>query len=973
MLGNARIPLQIDVGFGDAVTPAPEYVKFPTLLAFPAPHVRAYPMTTVVAEKLEAIVKLGIANSTDRIKIADLQPPATGPANERSQDSRGYYSKIPGHFLYYILISRLSRSPMAMPLPMLSLLPLFFLQSLVDPGVSRELATYRAERISNVRYNLHLDITARDSAIGHVSIRFDRRGKGDVILDFRGQHLANATVNGTSLKAYTNNGAHISVPASAVRDGANTLEFNFVTPIAASGASIIRFHDTSDDTDYLYTLLVPADANQLFPCFDQPDLKARVTLELTTSRAWTSIANGSMAHADTAEHTVRVRFAETKPISTYLIGFAAGPWGQVTRTVGNRTITMSARASRLKEVEADSLIMANARATEWLEEYFGVPFPFEKIDFVLAPAFPFGGMEHPGAIFYNEDRFVFRERPTMPQLLNREATIYHEIAHQWFGDFVTMRWFDDLWLKEGFATYMAAKMQAALSPASDAWKTFYLRNKPAAYDVDQTAGTVSVWQPLANLDQAKSNYGPIVYNKAPGILKQLNYVVDDSAFRAGLHLFLTRHAYANATWKDLLEAIGTVANTSLRGWGDQYILRPGMPVIEQLVTTRNGEITSLSLRQSAANVLSGKGIWLVRTEVVFWYASGHSRTTIVDMTKGKVKVDLPAGMDKNPVFAFANVNDYAYAQLALDSTSVAWLQHNVGTLSDALLRAMAWDALWNRVRDAQFSPSEYITLAMRELPQEQDEQITASILAHTVRAANAYLSTAQRNAVAPNLESTLKRVTTDTSRSYGIRKTHLDAFIAIAHTPPALTYLDALLDSSSAAGAPLRAPTRWAIITTLLGDSAPTAELRLANEQRSDSTSDGKRRAFIAEAARPTAETKRTYFAHYLADSTLNEDWATASLSVFNSLGASTLTLPYVRPALDSLPWVQKNRRIFFLGSWLTAFLNGQTSQEAAAIVKDYLASHPRLGTDLRQKVLQASDELDRTVAIRRAFASEVP
>ena len=180
-------------------------------------------------------------------------------------------------------------------------------------------------------------------------------------------------------------------------------------------------------------------------------------------------------------------FAETEPISTYLIAFAAGPWATVTSASSKRPITMYVRKSRVSEAEGDSIIMANDVAARWLEGYFARPFPFKKLDVLLAPAFPFGGMEHPGAIFYNEDRFIFRERPTLTQRLGRTATIYHEVAHQWFGDLVTMRWFDDLWLKEGFATYMAAKMQSSLDTSSGVWKTFYLRNKPLAYAVDDDA------------------------------------------------------------------------------------------------------------------------------------------------------------------------------------------------------------------------------------------------------------------------------------------------------------------------------------------------------------------------------------------------------------------------------------------------------------------------------------------------------
>src|SRR5690606_37862147 len=228
------------------------------------------------------------------------------------------------------------------------------------------------------------------------------------------------------------------------------------------------------------------------------------------------------------------------------------------------------------EVDADTLIERNRQAVEWLEEYFAMPFPFGKFDVLLAPAFPFGGMEHVGAIFYNESRFVFREPPTLTERLGRNSTIDHEVAHQWFGDLVTMRWFDDLWLKEGFATYMAAKMQEALAPGTGAWKTFHLRNKPLAYAVDRTRGTTPVWQALENLDLAKSNYGPIVYNKAPSILKQLEHLVGEESFREGLRLFLRRHAFGNAGWEELLAALEESSGVSLRSFGEQYILRAGM-------------------------------------------------------------------------------------------------------------------------------------------------------------------------------------------------------------------------------------------------------------------------------------------------------------------------------------------------------------------------------------------------------------
>ncbi|HEX6617095.1 MAG TPA: M1 family aminopeptidase, partial [Gemmatimonadales bacterium] len=474
--------------------------------------------------------------------------------------------------------------------------------SLASPGISEALARHRAATIGGVRYDLRLDVTARDSATGRVTVRFARSDSGDAILDFRGRRLTAARANGRAIPDFAPRNGHLIVPAPLLRPGENTVELAFVADIAPAGASIIRADDRTDGSVYLYTLLVPADANQLFPCFDQPDLKARVRLALTAPAAWSLVANGPVASADTSAdgRTVATAFAETKPISTYLIAFAAGPWEHASATRDGRTITAYVRRSRATEVDLDTLLALNHGALEWMERWFGRPYPFGKFDFVLAPAFPFGGMEHPGAVFYSEDRFIFRERPTLTRRLARYSTVLHEVAHQWFGDLVTMRWFDDLWLKEGFATFMAAKALADLDPSAGAWKAFYLGNKPSAYAVDRTAGTTPLWQALGNLDQAKSNYGAIVYNKAPAVLKQLEYLVGDSAFQAGIRGFLARHAYAHATWRDLLGAVGDSAGRELDEFGREFMLRAGVPVVEQRVMVRDGRIERLELVQRPA-------------------------------------------------------------------------------------------------------------------------------------------------------------------------------------------------------------------------------------------------------------------------------------------------------------------------------------------------------------------------------------
>jgi aminopeptidase N len=305
----------------------------------------------------------------------------------------------------------------------------------------------------------------------------------------------------------------------------------------------------------------------------------------------------------------------------------------------------------------------------------------------------------------------------------------------------------------------------------------------------------------------------------------------------------------------------------------------------------------------------------------------------------------------------------------LDPRSTEWIEQHIGDISDPLLRAMLWGATWDLVRDARLAPRRFIAMASRELPAEREEQIASGIVSRLTRATSSYLSDAQQAATIGDVEKLLLAGASDSLRTYGVRKNQLDAYIGLARTPAAVARLTAWLDSTSTAGLPLRQPTRWAIVTRLIERGASNADALFAAEVKRDTTANGKRSAFVAHAATPTAAVKREYFERYFRDTTLNEDWATSSLRSFNTPDQSTLTLPYLVPSLDSLPWLQKNRRIFFIGSWLGGFIGGQRSQQALVEIDEFLARRPTLPRDLRLKILQTRDDLERTVRIRAAFA----
>jgi aminopeptidase N len=290
-------------------------------------------------------------------------------------------------------------------------------------------------------------------------------------------------------------------------------------------------------------------------------------------------------------------------------------------------------------------------------------------------------------------------------------------------------------------------------------------------------------------------------------------------------------------------------------------------------------------------------------------------------------------------------------------------------VDDPFLRAMLWGTLWDQVRNYRMEPERFVRLALRELPRETDEQIVPVVLRRVDRAVSAYLLPPARQRVQGDVERVLWESAADTARVYGVRKAYVDAFIGLAALPGGMTKLDALLSADSVAGEPLQDPTRWDIVTRLLELGAPHANTRLTEQEKRDTTADGRRLGFIAGAGRPSVKTKQAYFTRYFGDATLNEDWASGSLGAFNALEHQTLTFPYLGPALDSLPFIQAHRRIFFLETWLAAFLRGQTSDSALGIVRRYLGQHPRLPLDLRRKVLQHMDELERTVRIRAGRA----
>ena len=460
-------------------------------------------------------------------------------------------------------------------------------------GVPLALAQDRAARVVDLRYEVALQIPAkRDQPIrGRVTATFTlSHADAALAFDFAQpvDHLLAVDANGRVLAPKIQNG-HIVIPRPSLVAGQNEITFDFI----AGDAPLNR------NDDYLYSLFVPARASLALPCFDQPDLKARWRLRLDIPLDWTAVANGKeLGRVTTADHLGLI-FDETAPLPTYLFAFAAGKFKVETAERGGRTFRMFHRETDAAKVarNRDAIFDLHARAIAWLEDYTGIPYPFGKFDFVLIPAFQFGGMEHAGAIYYNASSLMLDDSATQNQLLGRANVISHETSHMWFGDLVTMKWFNDVWMKEVFANFMAAKIVNPSFPGVNHELRFLLQNYPAAYEVDRTDGANPIRQDLENLNDAGSLYGNIIYEKAPIVMRQLELLMGAEPFRDGLREYLKAHAFGNATWTDLISLLDVRTPADLTAWSHAWVDEPGRPTIRTQLTLANGHIQHLVLHE----------------------------------------------------------------------------------------------------------------------------------------------------------------------------------------------------------------------------------------------------------------------------------------------------------------------------------------------------------------------------------------
>lgn len=454
-------------------------------------------------------------------------------------------------------------------------------QSVVpDPGVPLSLAEQRKELLSGITYQLHFTVPGQQDqpVMATETVTFTTKDLSqDVVLDFKAKagSVHKLLVNGKA-QTVRHEQEHLIIDAGTLIAGENSVTIDF----EAGSAALNR------NRDYMYALFVPDRARTAFPCFDQPDLKAIYTLSLTIPESWKAMTNGPVKDSVKTDSLKTWNFLPSDTISTYLFSFTAGAYQVENAEIDGRKYEFFYRETDSSKLALSipQIFKIHAQSLQFMESYSGIPYPFKKFSFAAIPDFQFGGMEHPGAIWYNSGSLFLDSSATRNQLIRRANLIAHETSHMWFGDLVTMRWFNDVWMKEVFANFMADKILTQIMPDDNADLKFVTDHYPPAYNVDRTKGANPIRQPLDNLQEAGSLYGGIIYHKAPIMMLQLERLVGADVLRTGLQEYLREFAFDNATWPDLIAILDAHTKDDLQAWNDNWVNKPGRPVFGHPIT-----------------------------------------------------------------------------------------------------------------------------------------------------------------------------------------------------------------------------------------------------------------------------------------------------------------------------------------------------------------------------------------------------
>ncbi|WP_405013317.1 aminopeptidase N [Kitasatospora sp. NBC_01539] len=844
------------------------------------------------------------------------------------------------------------------------------------PGknLSREEAQQRAEAIGVESYRIHLDVTsAPDPAAATfrstTTVVFRCSAPGtDTFADLLAPRVHAVTLNGRALDpAEVFDGVRVALPGLAAHN-----ELTVVADCAYSrtGEGLHRFVDPADDETYLYTHFEPADARRVFANFEQPDLKAPFTVSVTAPAAWDVYANA--VHEEiTADGAARTwRFAPTKPISTYLTAVVAGPY-HVARDHYSRELpdggvleiplAATCRRSLAPHFDSDEIFTVTKQGLDFFHQEFDYPYPFGKYDQCFVPEYNIGAMENPGCVTFREE-YVFRSKVTEAAYEGRANVVLHEMAHMWFGDLVTMKWWDDLWLKESFADYMGSLSQHEATGYRAVWITFANRRKAWAYRQDQFPTTHPITADIRDLEDAKLNFDGITYAKGASVLKQLVAYVGREPFLAGARQYFQRHAYGNTRLADLLEALEATSGRDLTAWAAAWLQTSGVNVLTPQVTVDSeGRITELAIVQDGSVPRPHRvavGLFDQDTD------GGLVRTARIelDVTGTRTVVAEAAGRPR-PALVLVNDDDLTYCKVRFDEGSLETLRASLGEIRDDLARALAWSAVWNLTRDGLMPARDYLDLVLRFGGRESDIGVLQSLHLQAKTALDLYADPAWRAAGGRLLAEGAVRELRAAEPGSDHQLAWARFVATAADGPEELQLVRGLLEGTARIdGLDVDQELRWTLWLALAAGGAAEGP-EIERELQRDNTASGRRQLVQCLAARPTPEAKAAAWSAVVDSDELPNALVEAEIAGFAQAGRRDLTAGFTAPYFAVLEKVWEQRSIEIAMRIVGGFFpRHQTEPAVLAATDEWLDGHPGAAPALRRLVTECRDDLARAL-----------
>ncbi|MBX9768158.1 MAG: aminopeptidase N, partial [Bdellovibrionales bacterium] len=594
----------------------------------------------------------------------------------------------------------------------------------------QEDAQLRSTQVSDVHYRLSVELDATAPEFFGVSeIRFKlKRNDIPLTIDFSEGTVTQITSAGLPVP-YKKHQQFIEIAKGVLDFGPQELKIHYRHAYSKQGAGLYRFKDPEDQKVYIYSDFEPYEANHLFPCFDQPDLKATYTLTVEAPSAWTVISNTretSVTAVEARTQRQRWEFPKSEKFSTYLMSLIAGPFHQWSSTAGNIPLRLFVRQSLKKFVNPEDWFQITKLGFRFFQREFDFNYPFKKYDQIIVPDFNAGAMENVAAVTFSE-RFVHRSRMTRPQRENLADVILHEMAHMWFGNLVTMTWWNDLWLNESFATYMATKAMAKSTEFKTAWESYSLDDKIRAAVEDQMRTTHAIETPVGSTQEAFANFDSITYGKGGAVLRQIDFYLGEDAFKEGVRQYFNLHAFQNATRRDFFRSLQEAAQVPLREWQEDWIQVPGISQLAVDWKCSGGSISTMMLKvlpdpRFPADRSHRTTVGLIQKEGKKLKVSRTFNVTV----QGQTEITDAIG-ETCPAAVHPNIEDNTYSRVQFDPVSLETFKDQLSGISDAWLRGLVWGTFTQMFRDAELSLPDYVSLVKNHLPEETSDLIVGAV------------------------------------------------------------------------------------------------------------------------------------------------------------------------------------------------------------------------------------------------------